>query len=107
MHESLPPVFFDRFREVLLANGGSAARSPNTSIASDGKDELFYVPFEHVNRRARLVIVGITPGPNQIELSYEAAREKLKAGLPTGRILEEIKRLGAARNIGCPSCCLS
>jgi len=72
-----------------------ASRSPETSLASGGVDELFYVPFEHVNRRARLVIVGITPGPNQIELSYEAAAVRLRAGVPTERILEEIKPIAA------------
>ncbi|WP_440970781.1 hypothetical protein ACSS6N_06800 [Peribacillus frigoritolerans] len=32
--------------------------------------EIYYAPFEYVNERAKVVIVGITPGLNQMEQSY-------------------------------------
>jgi hypothetical protein len=59
------------------------------------KDALYYVPFEHINRAAHLVIVGITPGPNQIELAYEAAQMGIKAGLDDATSLARIKEHGA------------
>lgn len=32
--------------------------------------EIYYAPFEYVNERAKVVIVGITPGLHQMERSY-------------------------------------
>jgi hypothetical protein len=32
--------------------------------------EIYYAPFEYVNEHAKVVIVGITPGLNQMEQSY-------------------------------------
>jgi hypothetical protein len=46
----------------------------------EGKLELYYAPFDYVNERARIVIVGITPGWPQMVASYEQARRDLRAG---------------------------
>ena len=67
-------------------------RSETTRLAALGKDELFYMPFEHVNEAARLVIIGITPGPNQITESYELASTYLRLGWPEERIIREVKK---------------
>ncbi|MCK1983044.1 MULTISPECIES: hypothetical protein [Peribacillus] len=34
------------------------------------KLEIYYAPFEYVNERAKVVIVGITPGLHQMKKSY-------------------------------------
>jgi hypothetical protein len=91
------PVLLDRFRKALLQHGKEAVRTNETRLArsDNGRDELFYVPFEHMNCRARLVIVGITPGPTQLELAYGAAQARLKAGLSDDLVLERAKKEGS------------
>lgn len=91
------PILLHRFKSVLQQHGSQAARTVGTLLAKSkcGRDELFYVPFEHMNRSARLVIVGITPGPTQMLLAYEAAQARLKAGLSEEAVLERAKREGS------------
>jgi hypothetical protein len=91
------PVLLDRFRKALLQHGKEAVRTDETRLArsDNGRDELFYVPFEHMNCRARLVIVGITPGPNQMELAYAAVQARLRAGLSDDMVLERAKKEGS------------
>ena len=48
-----------------------------------------------MNRAATLVIVGITPGPNQMDLAYGAVQARLKAGLPDDLVLERAKKAGS------------
>ncbi|MEI8696914.1 MULTISPECIES: hypothetical protein [unclassified Mesorhizobium] len=89
------PIFFDRYRDVINRRGEAAARTPETLLDVDGRDELFYIPFEHVNSAARLVVVGITPGPDQIALAYRTVSSKIKVGLTNEKILAEAKKHGA------------
>ncbi|MBV9528151.1 hypothetical protein [Sphingomonas sp.] len=91
------PVLLDRFRAVLSRDSAAAALSPLTRLGADSirRDELFYVPFEHMNLEARLVIVGITPGPNQIALAYDAVQAGLNSGLEDESILARAKEAGS------------
>lgn len=49
-------------------------------IEAEGRLEVFYVPFEHVNVDAKVAIVGITPGPNQMVDGNNEARRVLMDG---------------------------
>src|SRR6185312_11350665 len=91
------PILLDRFRNVLVRQGRNAVRTPETLLqkSANGRDELYYVPFEHMNLDAKLVIVGITPGPNQTDLAYDAVQARLKAGLPDDVVLERAKIAGS------------
>ncbi len=91
------PVLLDRFRTILYRDGAAAARSIPTRLSADSpfSDELFYVPFEHMNLGARLVIVGITPGPKQIELAYSSVQANLKLGLSDAIALARAKEVGS------------
>lgn len=86
------PVYLERFRDIINKHGESAVQTVETRLEHGGKDELFYIPFEHVNAAARLVIVGITPGPKQIKLAYRTVSSKIKVGLPDDQILFEAKK---------------
>jgi hypothetical protein len=50
-------------------------------LAREGDVEVFWAPFDHVNRKARVVLVGITPGATQMRASLEAARDALVRGV--------------------------
>jgi hypothetical protein len=49
-----------------------AIRSERFLLESDEKKkiDIYYAPFEYVNRDAKVVIVGITPGLFQMKQSY-------------------------------------
>jgi hypothetical protein len=86
-----PRRLLPAFRNILAERGAAAARSPETRVAQGGIYELFYTPFEVVNRTARLVLVGITPGSTQIELSYAEAQRLIGAGASDEVVLQGAK----------------
>lgn len=86
---------FGRFADKLERYGKSGVGRPEFELGRDGKNSLRYIPFEHVNRDAKIVIVGITPGPNQRDLAYETAQRLLKVGRSENLILAEVKKHGA------------
>ena len=49
-------------------------------LETDSKNhlEIYYAPFEYVNERAKVVIVGITPGLHQMKMSYSTVLEASK-----------------------------
>lgn len=100
---------FDDFAQILRVKGAAAVRHPDTLLAKEPPYEIFYIPFEHVNRRARLVIVGITPGMNQLEMAYAETQRLLNLGTSTTEVLEAVKTLAAlvGRRCGRTSCACS
>src|ERR1700728_1431184 len=46
----------------------------------DADLEMFYAPFETINRSARVAIVGITPGFQQMEIAIRFARAAMVSG---------------------------
>ncbi|HEM7892205.1 hypothetical protein [Burkholderia cepacia] len=86
---------FHRFSNDLMRLGADGVAAPQFSLGQSGIYELRYIPFEFVNCDAKLVIVGITPGNTQLELSYGKAQELLRHGHTTDMILREIKNVGA------------
>ena len=60
-------------------------------IAGDGRFDVFYAPFDHVNPEARVVLVGITPGQVQAIEAIGTARRCLLAGMSEGEACERAK----------------
>lgn len=86
---------FARFADALKRLGADGVGAQEFVLGGDRGYELQYIPFEHVNRQAKLVIVGITPGNTQLSLAYGRAQELLREGRPESEILVEIKKAGA------------
>ncbi|KVO53538.1 MULTISPECIES: hypothetical protein [Burkholderia cepacia complex] len=86
---------FHRFSNDLMHLGADGVAAPQFSLGELGAYVLRYTPFEYVNRGAKLVIVGITPGNTQLALSYGKAQELLRQGYPIDLILREVKKVGA------------
>jgi len=53
----------------------------SSNIKSGRRFDIAYAPFEHVNRHAKIVIVGITPGKQQMQAALLSARNALRSGL--------------------------
>jgi hypothetical protein len=54
----------------------------------EGALALYYAPFDYINERARVALVGIAPGWFQMELAHRTARDALRSGLPPERASE-------------------
>ncbi len=53
--------------------------------------DIAYAPFDHVNTGADIVIVGITPGKQQMREAIEEARRAMKLGLSDAEVLARAK----------------
>ena len=80
---------YDLDRELKKPNALPLYPSRGTSDA-DGV-EILWAPFDFVNRNARILIVGVTPGPNQARRSYKAVRVAVAKGDDPQADLERIK----------------
>jgi len=56
-------------------------------IKKDGNIEIYYAPFDYVNSKAKIIIVGITPGLQQMIESFQAIKY--------GKSLKEVKDLSS------------
>ena len=56
-------------------------------LSKDGNIEIYYAPFDYINPKAKIVIVGITPGLQQMIQSYHAIKD--------GKSLREVKDLSS------------
>ena len=56
-------------------------------IEKDGDIEIYYAPFDYINSKAKIIIVGITPGLQQMTQSFQAIKE--------GKSLKEVKDLSS------------
>jgi len=73
--------------ELLMASGTIGAR----------KLEVAYAPFDYVNPHAKVVILGLTPGGQQMKLALQEATRCLRTGVD---IAETIRRAKAHASFG-------
>lgn len=76
-----------------LSNGNPTKllNSANLTIAEQGQLRIAYAPFDYVNKAARLVIVGITPGETQAVAAIQQAQTALKTGATEAEALSRAK----------------
>jgi hypothetical protein len=84
---------FAKYRSPIEALPHGTAQHPSLVHAESRRFRLYYIPFEHLNREAQLVIVGITPGPTQLEMAYDTVRKL--TGKSDTAVLTAAKRDGA------------
>jgi hypothetical protein len=54
--------------------------------------EIYYAPFDYINRAAKIMLLGITPGYTQMEIGYRQARSALVAGLSMDEVCRAAKK---------------
>jgi hypothetical protein len=64
-------------------------------ISSDRGLNIYYAPFHFLNANARIILLGITPGWTQMELSFRAAKRGVANGLEGERLFEYIARIAS------------
>ncbi len=78
--------------EIDLRAYRSGAAMPSLLISNDGDLTIEYAPFDHIEQRAELVIVGLTPGRQQAANALETLATELRKGTATPLALERAKR---------------
>jgi len=84
-----------KYAAVLCDAVAPYARDPRLEMDSDRDLTIYYAPFESVNPTARLVLLGITPGPTQMVIACMAARSVLQRGGSYEEALHAGKLTGA------------
>lgn len=93
------PNLFPKFTPTIRQLSSAEIEDPRTArellldrTTIGGREiEMVYAPFDHVNRHARLVIVGLTPGKQQAVNALRAAHNALGAGLNDADAAERAK----------------
>lgn len=74
---------------------GSSSLFDKLTIAEDGTLRVCYAPFEYINTRAKVVLVGITPGRTQMINAIKEARRQMDLGADDEAVLRAAKATGA------------
>lgn len=85
--------FFKRFSSVIRED--ITGPDDRLLLDRDGALSIYYAPFDYVNKSARLVVVGITPGKTQMMNAIAEARHQLESGADTLTALRLAKRTGS------------
>ncbi|HHH9441285.1 TPA: hypothetical protein ACP32N_003222 [Pseudomonas aeruginosa] len=85
---------FARYRELIADPAFKLSGQPLASelrISSERGLVTYYAPFDHVNRKARIAICGITPGLQQAMNALNEARRQLQQGASDSEALAAAK----------------
>lgn len=85
----------EMFGAVLCDPSPPQVRDARLLMDASGDVRIYYAPFEYINPRARIVLVGITPGPTQMANANNEARRRLQAGKSSVEAIQAAKSVGA------------
>ncbi|MCV5217164.1 hypothetical protein OFC53_38665, partial [Escherichia coli] len=71
---------FETYKPYLLNYNQNSPFTPELKMMSDGPFEVYYSPFDAVNPRAKICIVGISPGKTQADNANTCECEWLNSG---------------------------
>jgi hypothetical protein len=86
---------FSHFASDMQALPANTVFDSRMLLSEKDEHRLYYIPFEHLNPAAKLVIVGISPGPDQMKIAYNTARTSLNKGLSHKEASLRAKHAGA------------
>lgn len=88
----------ERMAEVLVGMAPIVSEAdvlgPELLLFEEGRLSVRYCPFDSVNPKAKLVIVGITPGLHQMFLSCQEAQRALIQGQTGDDVIRRAKAIG-------------
>lgn len=116
-------AMLDRFRSTIIANPNLSVDDPRLLIDRAGDLAMYYSPFEFIQPKAKVVLVGITPGASQAATALRVLRRELSQGAGEVEALRNAKStasfggplrtnlvamlnsIGLNRTLGVDSCC--
>lgn len=98
------PTYWHRFKPIIAARPPVPDRAPPAAelqLWDDARRGLscHYAPFDYINREARIVLIGITPGHTQMNRALRAVHDALRAGDEDESALRKAKQ---AASLGGP-----
>lgn len=94
-HHTMTTSLIEKYAPILCGPTPPALRDPRLLMDASGDVKIYYAPFEYINPDARIVLVGITPGPTQMVNANNEARRVLKAGKSSAEAIRAAKDVGA------------
>jgi hypothetical protein len=100
----IPKNLFEEFRPAIealpdIGPGQKYTRAdliaPQFQLFAEGKLAGYYAPFHNSAPRARVAIVGLTPGFTQMEGAFRACKAGLRKGLRGAALFDHIDRSGS------------
>ena len=85
----------EKYAPILCGATPPVVRDPRLLMDASGDVKIYYAPFEYINPSARIVLVGITPGPTQMVNANNEARRALHAGKSSMEAIQAAKSVGA------------
>ncbi len=82
-------------RELLATLAEPKAMSPELFLWQDGRLSAFYAPWDWVNKVARVMLVGITPGDYQATAGLREAQRCIRADLTNEETLQRANAVGS------------
>lgn len=80
INTQLDTTLLRRFAGAVTDTRAPEGLDSRLLMDASGDLSVYYAPFEYLNPRARIVLVGITPGPTQMANANCAARQALQRG---------------------------
>ena len=80
------PKYLDQIKSLKKISKSTITNN-KFLVNKEGNIEIYYAPFDYVNLKAKIMIVGITPGLQQMLQSFEVINE--------GKSLKEVKDLSS------------
>ena len=84
--------YIEEYCALIRRNGARGVAEKPVVVDQDGTYSMSYVPFEHRNDRARLVLVSTTPGHTHVRLAATVTEELLRDHTAGRTIQRENKR---------------
>lgn len=85
----------EKYAPILCGSTPPVVRDPRLLMDTSGDVKIYYAPFEYINPSARIVLVGITPGPTQMVNANNEALRALQAGKSSTEAIQAAKSVGA------------
>ncbi|MDF0627101.1 MULTISPECIES: uracil-DNA glycosylase family protein [Acinetobacter calcoaceticus/baumannii complex] len=82
-------------KKVNLENSKDLSALDSLKILEHGNISSYYIPFDYVSEKAKVVLVGITPGKTQLFNALSSVQRSLMKGLEQEDVLKIAKNEGA------------
>lgn len=85
---------FSRFRSAVATYRPGGSREA-LLMEDFRRERVYYAPFDYVNPQARLFIIGITPGAQQMDNMIAEAQRLMREGLTDEEVVKQCKHVGS------------